>query len=340
MLSVSVVIPTYNRAHLLPRAIQSALQNCRSGDEILVVDDASTDNTAEVVQQYGPPVHYLPVPHGGAGAARNHGIEQARGDLVAFLDSDDEWLPDKLELMRTTMQQLPHVLFCFSEFRVQDTSGGVFPRYLRQWHRDTRPWDEILGRGIWYSSLAPLPAGREDFRIHVGDLYLQEMRSHYVATTTLVVRRREAGSALFFDTRLPICEDKACFGRLARQGLAAYLDTETSIQWGHDGPRLTDLHGRAEIWLSAYLQLLEEIWGSDTEFLARHGRQWQQTRQQLLLRRARWYLRQGKTRAAWRDLCCVEQATWQEKALARLPQEIVEPLLAAFRWCRRRLVWS
>jgi glycosyltransferase involved in cell wall biosynthesis len=75
--AITVAIPTYNRADLLPRAIDSALASLAPGDEILVVDDGSTDNTAEVMARYGEPVHYLPVPHGGLAAARNAGIANA-----------------------------------------------------------------------------------------------------------------------------------------------------------------------------------------------------------------------------------------------------------------------
>ena len=77
-LAVSAVIPTYNRAHLVPRAIRSALAALAPGDEVIVVDDGSTDDTATVVTGFGAPVRLLPVPHGGAGAARNAGLAAAR----------------------------------------------------------------------------------------------------------------------------------------------------------------------------------------------------------------------------------------------------------------------
>lgn len=93
--TVSVIIPTYNRAHLVARAIQSVLDQTYQDFEIIVVDDASTDNTEAVIQQYDDSrIVYLKheVNSGGA-AARNTGIRHARGQYIAFLDSDDEWLP-------------------------------------------------------------------------------------------------------------------------------------------------------------------------------------------------------------------------------------------------------
>jgi glycosyltransferase involved in cell wall biosynthesis len=93
-LSVSVVIPTYNRASIVPRAIESALAAVRSGDEVIVVHDGSTDDTARRLQEYGSHIRYLPSGHGGVAAARNLGVREARAPLVAFLDSDDKWMPD------------------------------------------------------------------------------------------------------------------------------------------------------------------------------------------------------------------------------------------------------
>lgn len=94
--SVSVVIPAYNRAHCITIAIDSVLAQSLPVEEILVVDDASTDGLAEVLAAYGDKVRLVKhTSNRGAAATRNTGIEVARGDYIAFLDSDDEWAPDK-----------------------------------------------------------------------------------------------------------------------------------------------------------------------------------------------------------------------------------------------------
>jgi glycosyltransferase involved in cell wall biosynthesis len=93
---VSVVIPTYNRAGLLDRAIDSVLAQTHKNYEIIVVDDGSTDATDEILQSYEKVVTRLRQANRGVSAARNLGIEHSSGELEAFLDSDDEWLPDKL----------------------------------------------------------------------------------------------------------------------------------------------------------------------------------------------------------------------------------------------------
>lgn len=98
---VSVVLPTYNRARTLPRAIGSVLSQDYRNIELLVVDDGSKDNTAEVMAAITDPrVRYVPLPkNGGASHARNAGMAEARGDFIAFQDSDDEWLAGKLRRM-------------------------------------------------------------------------------------------------------------------------------------------------------------------------------------------------------------------------------------------------
>jgi glycosyltransferase involved in cell wall biosynthesis len=98
-MNISAIIPTYNRRALVSRAIESVLAQTVPVNEIIVVDDGSTDGTAEAVQsQFGPRVMVLRQANGGVSAARNHGIHAARGEWIAFLDSDDSWLPTKIAL--------------------------------------------------------------------------------------------------------------------------------------------------------------------------------------------------------------------------------------------------
>jgi len=97
---VSAIVPSYNRAHLLPRALASIASQTWRDIEVIVVDDGSTDETDRVVHEIaaGFPflIRYYRQPHSGCASARNHGLRVASGDAVAFLDSDDEWLPDAL----------------------------------------------------------------------------------------------------------------------------------------------------------------------------------------------------------------------------------------------------
>ena len=104
----SVVIPTFNRAHTLPRAIESVLNQSFKDFELIVVDDGSTDDTQRIVERY--PVQYFYQENSGVSTARNRGIEVSRGKYIAFLDSDDEWKKDKLAVQYQFFQENPNFL--------------------------------------------------------------------------------------------------------------------------------------------------------------------------------------------------------------------------------------
>ena len=107
---VSVVIPTYNRGQLIADAINSVLAQTYKNIEIIVVDDGSTDETRELIVSNYPMVKYIYQENQGVSAARNTGIQNASGDFIAFLDSDDIWLPQKLEIQMEVFRKDPAVI--------------------------------------------------------------------------------------------------------------------------------------------------------------------------------------------------------------------------------------
>lgn len=117
--SVSVVIPTYNRARFVGEAIESALQQGGLVAEVIVVDDGSTDATSDVVGAFGSRVRYIRTENAGASAARNTGARAARTAWVAFLDSDDVWLPGKLESQSQNLSQYPEAIAHFTNVQIE-----------------------------------------------------------------------------------------------------------------------------------------------------------------------------------------------------------------------------
>jgi len=114
MASVSVVIPTYNRVHLLERSLDSVLGQTQAADEIIVVDDGSTDNTVSTLKSMYPEVMLIQQDNLGVSAARNTGISAARHEWIALLDSDDVWHENKLERQITALNNAPEYLICHS----------------------------------------------------------------------------------------------------------------------------------------------------------------------------------------------------------------------------------
>jgi glycosyltransferase involved in cell wall biosynthesis len=325
-LPVSVVIPTYNRAHLVSRAIDSVLAALLPGDELIVVDDGSTDTTEQAVERYGDRIRYVRQAHAGAGRARNRGMEEAAHPLLAFLDSDDEWMPDGLTLGRRLLAARPDVLFTFTDFAVHRPQGDRH-RNLAYWHQDPRSWDEILAPGLPYSSLAPLPPGRPDFPVHVGSLYAPLLRAPFVLAATVLVRRSGASAAFRFAEDLPTYEDWEAFARLAREGPAAYLDCETAWQWSHDGPRLTGAD--AFVRATTRLTLLRRVWGDDPDFLARERAAFDRVRRQQHLVRARWLIARGRMSDARAELAAAGDAPMSHRLAAALPGAVARGLWSA-----------
>jgi hypothetical protein len=330
-LSVSTVIPTYNRAHFVRRAVDCALGQSRPEDEVIVVDDGSTDDTAAVLAPYGDRIKYVRTANDGGGAARNVGVRHATRDLVAFLDSDDEWMPAKLELARRWLEARPDVLFVFSEFAITDHDGTVTRRYLIHWHRDPRSWSEILAAGVPYSTQASLPDGVPDFPVHTGSLYEREFARGYILTSSFVVRRREAGDALRFGDDIPAMEDLECFGRVSRVGPGSFFDYETAWQHGHTGDRISSTDHLPS--MAANILVLERVWGADPRFMAAHGAEYRRVLDDLRMQRVRIFLVQGRVAEARTELASVARPPTSVRLLTALPAPIVRGALAL----RRRL---
>ncbi|MCU0694119.1 MAG: glycosyltransferase [Polyangiaceae bacterium] len=133
--TVSVVVPAYNAAWCVGKAIDSVLAQTYRDFEIIVVNDGSTDDTLAVLRGYGDAIRIVDQRNGGMSNARNAGIRAARGQFLAFLDSDDWWLPNKLGLQVQLLRSRPDLGFCSCTARVEDMNG----RLLNLWQCPS--WD-------------------------------------------------------------------------------------------------------------------------------------------------------------------------------------------------------
>jgi len=153
---LSVVIPAYNAEKYIGRAIDSVLAQSRRPDEIIVVDDGSTDGTAGVVESYGSQVRCIRQENGGASVARNSGIEAATGRWIAFLDADDEWLPEKLQIQTDHLKRNPGLVWTYSNYFIrtpgQDKQRPAYSaaRYQKLLHGREFFEDYLIAHvGLW-----------------------------------------------------------------------------------------------------------------------------------------------------------------------------------------------
>lgn len=207
---VSVVIPSYNRARILPRAMRSVLAQTHGNLELIIADDCSSDDTEAVVRaaaEKDPRVVYARRDrNGGAGAGRNLGIQTARGALIAFQDSDDEWLLDKLERQVAVMLAHPEY-------------GATFGVKLIHGHDD----DYNYGPGL--TSVAP---DRRRPAVS-GDMTAQIMAGNLISPQTLMLRTAIARELGGFDERLRNNEDWEFMLRLAQRTAIHHLPEPVAV---------------------------------------------------------------------------------------------------------------
>jgi len=140
--TVSVVIPLFNKEYHVRQAIESVLAQSRDPEEILVIDDGSTDGSYRVVHEYAPSVSLISQPHRGVSAARNLGIGVAKGDLIAFLDADDFWKPFFLEKVAALFERFPQACAAGSGYELLTKPGQI--SHFRFAGIPTQSWQGII----------------------------------------------------------------------------------------------------------------------------------------------------------------------------------------------------
>lgn len=148
---ISVVIPTYNRGYCIARAIESVLKQTMQDYEVIVVDDGSTDDTAEKLQAFADRIAVVQGPHLGVSEARNTGIRRASGEYLAFLDSDDTWFPHKLERVMQVFAGEPSIGMVTSNLQLVNPDTGEILGIKPQ-SRPGKTYQEMLIKGSGQAS--------------------------------------------------------------------------------------------------------------------------------------------------------------------------------------------
>lgn len=194
MPTVSVILPTYNRAAMLPRAIRTVLAQTYRDFELIVIDDGSTDNTQTVLQSFTDSrlVYLSHQQNRGVSAARNTGIRASRGAYIAFQDSDDEWWPTKLARQLAAFERRGlDTAVVFSQFQFVKNNTSRF-----------------------------VPAANEEME---GNIYKKLLRNNFITTQAAMVRRVSLDQSGLFDESLPCLVDWELWLRLAHSFRFHYL---------------------------------------------------------------------------------------------------------------------
>lgn len=224
-LQVSVIVPTFNRARLILRALNSVLDQTEPPREIIVVDDGSTDNTAEVLEPYSDKVIYVRQAQKGVSQARNAGLEISTAPLVAFLDSDDYWQPWKLAMQREAFRVCPAVVLVGTGRIEIDDAGQPIQQDRGHSYSAYRHLAEISPFTQTHEISVLSGQNTVQSTLRVGDLSSAMFMGNLFITSSTVFRREALQGNERFDAAMQDAgEDYDFFWRLAQNGPCGLLE--------------------------------------------------------------------------------------------------------------------
>ncbi len=222
---ISVVIPTYNRADGVVAALGSVLAQTQPPDEVIIIDDGSTDNTSERLAFYRERIHYVCQPNRGPASARNAGVQHSSGELVAFLDSDDLWLPKKLERQLAAFANDPDLRICHTN---------------EIWIRN----------GVRVNPM-------KKHQKYGGHIFEKVLPLCIVSPSSVVMTRQLLNEVGGFDGSLPACEDYDLWLRVLCRYPIAYIEEPLVVKHGgHADQRSRTVKGLDQYRIRALEKLL------------------------------------------------------------------------------------
>lgn len=222
---VSVIIPTYNRGWIIKEAIDSVLAQDYNEFELIVVDDGSTDDTSEVLDSYKDAVKVFSQRNKGVSAARNRGIAETSGEFIAFLDSDDLWLPQKLSTQIDFFNQMPDALICQTE---------------EVWIRN--------GLRVNPKKRHKKPSGM---------IFKPSLELCLVSPSSVMIHRSLFERVGNFDETLPACEDYDLWLRISCRFPIHLVDTPLIIKRGGHDDQLSSMTGLDKFRIKAIENIIK-----------------------------------------------------------------------------------
>jgi glycosyltransferase involved in cell wall biosynthesis len=233
---VSVIIPTYNRGRVIKEAIDSVLAQDYTEFELIVVDDGSTDHTSDVLDSYRNVIKVLSQKNKGVSAARNRGIAEASGKFIAFLDSDDLWLPQKLSTQVEFFNKTPDALICQTE---------------EVWIRN--------GLRVNPKKRHKKPSGM---------IFKLSLELCLVSPSAVMIKRSLFDRVGEFDETLPACEDYDLWLRISSRFPIYLVDTPLIIKRGGHDDQLSSRAGLDKFRIKAIEKIIKSGFLSDDQHQA------------------------------------------------------------------------
>lgn len=229
---VSVIIPTYNRKKFLKEAIESALNQKFKEKEIIVVDDGSSDGTFEEIKNY--PVKYFYQKNRGPASARNLGIKNSRGNLIAFLDSDDLWTEEKLLLQIEFLKE--------------------YPEYLL-----------VHTNEIWIKNGKPLKQ-LERHKKGGGDQFERSLELCVISPSSVLIKKELFEKVGIFDEEFPACEDYELWLRVTSRYNIGFIEKELVVKRGGHEDQLSKIVPCLDYWRARAIgKLIQNNWFSEEQ---------------------------------------------------------------------------
>jgi len=222
--SISVIIPTYNRRRTLIRAIESVLNQTIKAAEILLIDDGSTDRTGDWVKARYPQIKYIYQSNNGVSNARNTGIRSAKSDWIAFLDSDDEWINNKLEEQVKALNKDKELKFCHTN---------------EIWIRNGKELNQ-----------------KKNHQKFGGYIFNQCLDKCRISPSTVLCHKSLLNEMNGFDELLPVCEDYDLWLRITSKYSVLYLNKPLIKKYGGHKDQLSSVDKGIEKY---HIQVLEKL---------------------------------------------------------------------------------
>ncbi len=269
---ISVIIPTYNCSDYIIEAIESVLNQTYKDVEIIVIDDGSTDDTYKILKPYLHKIKYIYQDNSGPSRARNVGIQEAKGEYIAFLDADDKWRTFKIYLQLSLLEALPDVNMIFSNYAVIDKNGTlIVDSYIEKGFPIFSEYKVkikgIFNKVIPIKKICNFDGLLSDSYVYYGNIFDKLFMGNFILPSTEIIRRSSLRPPFLFNEKYKCAVDQDFHLRFSKNHKIAYIDISTTEYRINRKGQLSGKQNTSQLILNTIETRLRVI-NEDSEFLS------------------------------------------------------------------------